>query len=51
MPLRGRIKPTESLRFAANVLNKTFHLVVKTSAEFGINPRVVILFAYDIRHI
>jgi hypothetical protein len=32
----------ETFRFAADVLNETFHLVVKTPAEFGINLRVVI---------
>lgn len=42
MSLRGRIKPAEARRFAANVLNKAFHLVIKTPAKFGINPRVVI---------
>ena len=42
MPLRGRVKMAETLWFAANVLYEAFHLVVKTSAEFGRNLGVVI---------
>jgi len=42
MPLRRRVKRAETFRFAADVLNQALHLVVKTSAEFGINLRVVI---------
>ena len=42
MPLRGRVKMAEAFRVAADSLNEPLHLVVKMSAKFGRNLRVLI---------